>query len=59
MLWDVKFCDPSLELRDGWDTYLLFKFNVVNFMWKTNEVEAGSIILLFFLSFECPSIVSE
>ena len=59
MLWDVKFCDPSWELQDGWDTYLLFKFNVVNFMWKTNEVEAGSIILLFFLSFECPSIVSE
>ena len=46
-----------VQLTLGWNTYLLFKFDVVNFVWKTDEGEAGSIILLIFLSFEGALIV--
>ena len=47
-----------VQLTLGWNTYLLFKFDVVNFVWKTDEGKAGSIILLIFLSFEGALIVN-
>ena len=40
-----------VQLPLGLNTYLLFKSDVVNFVWKTNEWDTGSIIL-FFLSFK-------
>ena len=33
----------------GWNIHLLFNFGIVNFVWKTNEGEAESIVLLIFV----------
>ena len=37
----VKLCGPTLVVRVqlplGWHTYLLFKSDVKNFVWKTDE----------------------
>ena len=32
------------------DTYLLFNSDIVNFVWKTDEGEAESIVLFFVFS---------
>ena len=44
---------PTLEVQFqlplGWDTYLLFNSDIVNFEWKTDEGKAESIVLLFFV----------
>ena len=48
---------PTLEVRVqlplGWNTYLLFNFDIVNFAWKIDEGEAESIVLLFFVLWWC------
>ena len=36
----------ELQLPLGWHTHLLFNFHIVNFVWKTDEGEAESIVLL-------------
>ena len=38
-----------VQLPLGWNTYLLFNSNIVNFVWKTDEGEAESIVLLVFV----------
>ena len=40
-----------VQLLLGWNTYLLFSTDIVNFVWKTNEGEAKGIVSLIFLSF--------
>ena len=40
--------DVRVQLPLGWNTYLLFNTDIVNFVWKTNEGEAASIVLLIF-----------
>ena len=37
-----------VQLPLGWNTYLFFISDIVNFVWKTDEGEAGSLIFLFF-----------
>ena len=48
---------PTLAVRVqlplGWNTYLVFNTNNVNFVWKTNEGEAESIVLLIFVLWRC------
>ena len=45
---------PSLiTVRLGWNTYLLFNTDIVNFVWKTDEGEAKSIVLLIFVFWRC------
>ena len=40
---------PSLiTVRLGWNTYLLFNTDIVNFVWKTDEGEAKSIVFVNF-----------
>ena len=47
-----KLWTPTLVVRVripfGWNTYFLFNTDIVNFMWKTDEEEAKSIVLLIF-----------
>ena len=38
---------PTHQLPLGWNTYLLFNFDIVNFVWKADEGKAESIVLLF------------
>ena len=49
--------NPTLVVRVqlplGWNTYLLFNSGIVNFVWKTNEGEAESIVLLNFVLLRC------
>ena len=46
---------PTLAVRVqlplGWNTYLLFNTDTVNFAWKTDEAE--SIVLLIFVLWRC------
>ena len=59
--WGIKFWDPvrtqtlavRVQLLLGWNTYLLFKTDIVNFVWKSNEGEAESIALLIFVLWRC------
>ena len=55
-------CDPTLvvkvQLPLGWNTYLLFKLDVVNFEWKTDRGRQEALIF-FFLLFEGALIVGE
>ena len=48
---------PTLAVRVqlplGWNTNLLFNSDIVNFVWKTDEEEAESIILLIFDIWRC------
>ena len=41
-------CDPTLvvkvQLPLGWNTYLLFKLDVVNFEWKTDRGRQEALI---------------
>ena len=56
----IKFGDPvegsstgTPSSITGWNTYLLFNSDVMNFVWKTNEWEAENIVLLFFVFWRC------
>ena len=40
--------DVRAQLLLGWNTYLLFNSDIVNFVWKTDEGKAESIVLLIF-----------
>ena len=42
-----------VQLPLGWNTYLLFNSDIVNFVWKTDEREAESIVLLIFVLWWC------
>ena len=44
-----------VQLTLGWNTYLLFNSYIVNFVWKTDEGEAESIVLLIFVLWWCVS----
>ena len=47
----VEFWDPSwgVQLLLWWNIYLLFNSDIVSFVWKTDEGEAESIVLLIFV----------
>ena len=45
-----------VQLSLEWNTYLHLNSDIVNFVWKTDEVEIESIVLLIFVlwrSFHC------
>ena len=42
-----------VKLLLEWNTYLLFNTDTVNFVWKTDEGEAESIVLLIFVLSWC------
>ena len=42
-----------LKLLLGWNTYLLFNSDIVNFVWKTKEGETESTVLLIFVLWRC------
>ena len=42
-----------VQLLLGWNTYLLFNTDIVNFVWKTDDREAESIVLLIFVLWQC------
>ena len=42
-----------VQLPLGLNTYLLFNNDIVNFVWKTDEGEAKSIVLLIFVLWRC------
>ena len=48
---------PALAIRVhlpfGWNTYLLFNTDIVHFVWKTDEEEAESVVLLVFVFWQC------
>ena len=56
-----KIWDPSWELRHWWyeftkhydGTLICFSILILNFMWKTEEGEAESIVLLIFVLWRC------
>ena len=41
----------QVQLPLGWNTYMLFNTDIVNFAWKTDEVE--SIVLVIFVLWRC------
>ena len=52
--WDpVEDSDTGrrVQLPLGWNTYVIFNTDIVNFAWKTNEAE--SIVLLIFVLWRC------
>ena len=59
--WDIKFWDQlktqtlgvRVQFSLGWNTCLLFNTDVVNFVWKNDEGEEGSIVLLIFVFWRC------
>ena len=52
---ETQLRTPTLAVRVqlllGWNTYVLFHTDIVNFVWKTDEAE--SIVLLFFVLGQC------
>ena len=42
-----------VQLPLEWNTYLLSNSDVVKFVWKTNEIEEESILLLIFVLWQC------
>ena len=40
-----------VQLPSGWNTYVLFNTDIVNFVWKTDKAE--SIVLLIFVLWRC------
>ena len=38
-----------IQIPLEWNTYLLFNSDIVNFLWKTDEGEAESIVFLIFV----------
>ena len=54
--WDLvedSDLDIQIQLPLGWNTYLLFNSDIVNFVWKNDEGEAESIVLLIFVLRQC------
>ena len=55
--YETQLRTPTLAVRVqlslGWNTYLLFSTDIVNFVWKTNEGEAECIVLLIFVLWRC------
>ena len=58
----IKFWNPLeesptravwVQLPLGWNTYLLLNSDIVNFVWKTDEGEGESIVLLIFVLWLC------
>ena len=43
----------QVQLLLGWNTYLLLNTDIVNFVWKTDDGEAESIVLLIFVLWQC------
>ena len=43
----------QVQLPLGWNTYLLLNTDIVNFVWKTDDGEAESIVLLIFVLWQC------
>ena len=43
----------QVQLPLGWNTYMLFNTDIMNYVWKTDEVEAESIVLLIFVLWRC------
>ena len=43
----------QVQLPLGWNSYLLFNFDIVNFAQKTDHEEAESIVLLIFVFWRC------
>ena len=43
-----------VQLPLGWNTFVLFNTDIVNFLWKTDEVE--SIVLLIFGLWRCSNL---
>ena len=57
-LWDPSWVKtPTLAVRVqlplGWNIYWLFNSDIVNFVWKTDEGEAESTVLLIFVLWKC------
>ena len=48
-----------VQLRLGWNTYVLFNNDILNFLWKTDEGEAENIVLLIFVLVELEFSVDE
>ena len=42
-----------VQLTLRWNTYLLFNSDIVNSVWKADEVEAEDIVLLIFVLWRC------
>ena len=42
-----------VQLPLGWNTYLLFNTDTVNFEWKTDEAETESICFVNFVFWQC------
>ena len=42
-----------VQLPLGWNNYLRFNTDMVDFMWKTDEGEAKEIVLLVFVLWRC------
>ena len=51
--WDLSEHSDKFQLSLGWNTYLPFKSDIVNFQWKTDEGAAESIVLLIFVLWQC------
>ena len=49
---ETKLRTPTLESRVqlplGWNTYLFFNSDIMNFVWETDDGKAKSIVLLIF-----------
>ena len=43
----------QVQLPLGWNTHLLLNTDIVNFVWKTDDGEAESIVLLIFVLWRC------
>ena len=50
---ETQLTTPALVVRVqlplGWNIYLLFDTDIVNFVWKTDEGEAESVTLFIFV----------
>ena len=54
--WDLvedSDTEGRVQLALGWNIYVLFNTDIVNFVWKTDEWEADSIVLLIFVLWWC------
>ena len=51
-MFETQLRTPTLTVRVqlplGWNTYLLFNTDTVNFAWEADEGEAESIVLFLF-----------
>ena len=54
---ETQLRTPALAVRVqlplGWNIYLLFDTDIVNFVWKTDEGEAESVALFIFVLWWC------